>query len=110
MSGTYSEIDDIKIWNADLNPNWAARKKTLPPNKIIPPKPPTAEKRFNNLDKNNDGSISLKEFTNPRTPDKRAAAEICRCFDSDVLIHVALRSAGAFEAVRISLAARMIAF
>ncbi|MDB2526010.1 hypothetical protein N9X53_04935 [Mariniblastus sp.] len=75
MLGTYSEIDDIEIWNADLNPNWAARKKTLPPNKIIPPKPPTAEKRFKNLDKNDDGSISLKEFTNPRTPDKRAAAE-----------------------------------
>ncbi len=75
MSGTYSEIDDIKIWNAKLNPNWEARKETLTPNKIIPPQPPTLEKRFQNFDKNGDGSISLKEFTNPRKKDKRAAAE-----------------------------------
>lgn len=75
MSGVYSEIDDIKIWNADLNPNWAAKKKTLSPNKITPPQPPTMEKRFQNLDKNGDGSISLKEFINPRKQDKKAAAE-----------------------------------
>jgi hypothetical protein len=75
MAGTHSEIDDLKIWNADLNPNWQAKKKTLPPNKITPPQPPTVEKRFQNFDKNGDGSISLKEFTNPRPKDKRAAVE-----------------------------------
>ncbi len=75
MLGVYSEIDDIKIWSADLNPNWAAKKKTLSPNKITPTQPPTVEKRFQNLDKNGDGAISLKEFINPRKQDKKAAAE-----------------------------------
>ena len=75
MLGTHSEIDDIKIWNADLNPNWQIKKKTLSPNKIIPPQPPTVEKRFQNFDKNGDGLISIKEFTDPRPRDKRAAVE-----------------------------------
>ena len=75
MAGAHSEIDSIKIWEADLNPAWQAKKKTLPPNKIALPQSPTVEKRFQIYDKNGDGSISLKEFINPRPQDKRTPAE-----------------------------------
>ena len=75
MAGVNSRIDNIRIWEAKVNPNWASIKSKLPVNKIVPPAPPTPKQRFDRLDKNHDGALSLKEFIGARPKDKRELAE-----------------------------------
>ncbi len=59
-----------------------------------------------------DGGIAEREACGSGTDEERATAKIggFALGDFDVRIHVALRSVAALEAVRISEAARMIAF
>jgi hypothetical protein len=75
MAGVSSQIDNIKIWTATSNPNWAETKSKLPVNKIVPPTPPTPQQRFALLDKNHDASLSLEEFIGNRPAEKREAAK-----------------------------------
>jgi len=75
MAGVSSQIDNIKIWSATLNPDWATTKSELPANKIIPPKPPTPQQRFARSDKDENGSLSLQEYIGNRAKDKHEAAK-----------------------------------
>jgi hypothetical protein len=70
ISGVSCRIDNIKIWQAALNPEWAAIKEKLPANTIIPPVPATPKQRFALLDKNHDNGLSLEEFIGARPKDK----------------------------------------
>lgn len=75
MAGVSSKIDNVKIWNATQNPNWASTKRKLPANRIIPPTPASPRKRFANLDKDQNGKMSLQEFIGKRPTDKHEAAK-----------------------------------
>jgi hypothetical protein len=75
MAGVSSQIDNIKIWTAVPNPKWVATKSKLPANKIVPPAPPTPEKRFAILDKDHNDVLSLKEYIGNRAKDKHEAAK-----------------------------------
>ncbi len=75
MAGVSSQIDNIKIWSATSNPDWAATKKRLPANKMVAPTPPTPKNRFATLDKNNDDRLSLQEFIGNRPREVQATAE-----------------------------------
>ncbi|MFK7768080.1 MAG: EF-hand domain-containing protein [Mariniblastus sp.] len=71
MAGVSSQIDNIKIWNAEPNPRWAELKKGLPENKITPLAPPTPKERFARMDKDKNGSLSVDEFNGNRPKSKR---------------------------------------
>lgn len=75
MAGVSSQIDNIKIWSATLNPKWAATKSKLPANKIVAPTPPTPQQRFSRLDKDHDAKLSLQEYIGNRPQDKHEAAK-----------------------------------
>lgn len=70
MAGVSSQIDNIKIWDATLNPKWAEVKAGLPVNKISPPTRPSNKVRFERMDKDKDGGISIEEFTANRDTSK----------------------------------------
>ena len=74
MAGVSSQIDNVKIWDAVANPDWAKTKSKLPVNKIMGATPPSLKKRFTNLDKNHDARLSLPEFIGNRPDDKRELA------------------------------------
>jgi len=63
LAGDSIGIDNITIWAATPRDDWDATRAKLPKNKIIPPTPPTPAERFARLDANEDGNISLAEFT-----------------------------------------------
>ena len=74
MAGVSANIDNIRIWSANLNSEWSSIKSKLPPNRIVPSVPPTPTERFSRLDKNLDKKLSLKEYVGSRPKEKQDLA------------------------------------
>lgn len=74
MAGVSSSLDNIKVWSATPNPNWASTKAGLPPNKIVAPAKRTPRDVFARLDKDGNSKLSVEEFIGTRPKEKHELA------------------------------------